>query len=323
MKPFESAFYPRFCWRHYAAHPRLLYAAPRHISLSLSFGVSDTQLDALLGSASPFVRWLGLVGLERRLRDSPQLIARIQSMEQLSEAQKVGVLGWLITRCRREDPLRTLLLADLLATLPVAIDRPSLDSLFVAMRNPLGRLYESPPWILNDILVPLVEAGRLSPDLTALVWITELLSAWKDADKRNSLFFQIDSEGAFTREVAALIAFSSDAKHGKLLELLEKETQRIMQVINRPLSYQMDYSKSHDAHAKVLWMACLVRQIIACTPHPITSKRSTALANFHQSIVKTARRWMWSRQHVTDAALLEFWRETAGLFDDELTIGLR
>ncbi|MBY4686601.1 nuclear transport factor 2 family protein [Burkholderia contaminans] len=30
MKPFESAFYPRFCWRHYAAHPRLLYAAPRH-----------------------------------------------------------------------------------------------------------------------------------------------------------------------------------------------------------------------------------------------------------------------------------------------------
>ncbi|WP_261315005.1 aldo/keto reductase, partial [Burkholderia contaminans] len=30
LKPFESAFYPRFCWRHYAAHPRLLYAAPRH-----------------------------------------------------------------------------------------------------------------------------------------------------------------------------------------------------------------------------------------------------------------------------------------------------
>ncbi|WP_244113954.1 IS66 family transposase, partial [Burkholderia cenocepacia] len=29
LKPFESAFYPRFCWRHYAAHPRLLYAAPR------------------------------------------------------------------------------------------------------------------------------------------------------------------------------------------------------------------------------------------------------------------------------------------------------
>ncbi|UUX43137.1 methyltransferase domain-containing protein [Burkholderia contaminans] len=33
MKPFESAFYPRFCWRHYAAHPRLLYAAPRHQSI--------------------------------------------------------------------------------------------------------------------------------------------------------------------------------------------------------------------------------------------------------------------------------------------------
>ncbi|NHB10911.1 MBL fold metallo-hydrolase, partial [Burkholderia cepacia] len=32
LKPFESAFYPRFCWRHYAAHPRLLYAAPRHFS---------------------------------------------------------------------------------------------------------------------------------------------------------------------------------------------------------------------------------------------------------------------------------------------------
>ncbi|MBR8387366.1 hypothetical protein KDX26_33695, partial [Burkholderia cenocepacia] len=31
LKPFESAFYPRFCWRHYAAHPRLLYAAPRQL----------------------------------------------------------------------------------------------------------------------------------------------------------------------------------------------------------------------------------------------------------------------------------------------------
>lgn len=293
------------------------------ISLSLSFGVSDTQLDALLGSASPLVRWLGLVGLERRLQDSPQLIARIQSLDQLSEAQKLGVLGWLITRCRREDPLRTRLLADLLATLPVAIDRPSLDSLFVAMRNPLGRLYESPPWILNDILVPLMEAGRLSPELTARIWIDELLSAWKDADKRNSLLFQIDSEGAFTREVAALIACSSDAEHGKLLGLLEKEAQRILQVINKPLSYQMDFSKSHDAHVKMLWMACLVCQIIACTPHPITSKRSTDLANFHHSTVKTARRWMWSPQHVTDAALLEFWHETAGLFDEKLTSRLR
>ncbi|WP_249192544.1 LysR substrate-binding domain-containing protein, partial [Burkholderia cenocepacia] len=35
LKPFESAFYPRFCWRHYAAHPRLLYAAPRHHPLVL------------------------------------------------------------------------------------------------------------------------------------------------------------------------------------------------------------------------------------------------------------------------------------------------
>ncbi|MCW5127493.1 hypothetical protein B7L18_032450, partial [Burkholderia cenocepacia] len=33
LKPFESAFYPRFCWRHYAAHPRLLYAAPRQQAL--------------------------------------------------------------------------------------------------------------------------------------------------------------------------------------------------------------------------------------------------------------------------------------------------
>jgi hypothetical protein len=28
LKLFESAFYPRFCWRHYDAHPRRHYAAP-------------------------------------------------------------------------------------------------------------------------------------------------------------------------------------------------------------------------------------------------------------------------------------------------------
>jgi hypothetical protein len=28
LSPFESALYPRFCWLHYAAHPRLDYAAP-------------------------------------------------------------------------------------------------------------------------------------------------------------------------------------------------------------------------------------------------------------------------------------------------------
>ncbi|WP_233533260.1 hypothetical protein, partial [Antrihabitans sp. YC2-6] len=39
MKPFESAFYPRFCWRHYAAHPRLLYAAPRHLANISHFGI--------------------------------------------------------------------------------------------------------------------------------------------------------------------------------------------------------------------------------------------------------------------------------------------
>ncbi|MBY4681293.1 hypothetical protein, partial [Burkholderia contaminans] len=39
LKPFESAFYPRFCWRHYAAHPRLLYAAPRHLANISHFGI--------------------------------------------------------------------------------------------------------------------------------------------------------------------------------------------------------------------------------------------------------------------------------------------
>uniref|UniRef100_UPI001ABBD204 spinster family MFS transporter n=2 Tax=Burkholderia stabilis TaxID=95485 RepID=UPI001ABBD204 len=75
LKPFESAFYPRFCWRHYAAHPRLLYAAPRQLVLGMlllvyalnwidrqiigilvipikhELGLTDTQLGTLGGVA--------------------------------------------------------------------------------------------------------------------------------------------------------------------------------------------------------------------------------------------------------------------------------
>jgi hypothetical protein len=298
-----------------------LYHALSRISLGIGFGASDQQLDALLASKSPYIRWFGLLALEQRLIRSPQLVERIRDIDQLSPIQRAGVLGWLLVQCRKNGVLRAVVLSELLSVLPEAIDKTWLDPLLDSMRSPINRLYECPPWILGDVLTPLIEAGRLASDLAAGAWVAELLAAWRDADERGTFLFKVDMEGAFTSEVAALLALSSESGLRNLLKPLTDEMRRTMQVANRPLARERNYSRSHDASVKALWIACLVRLTIIHTPRPMTSDRESALTKLHQSAVSVAKRWTWSRRSITDSALLEFWQQTLDFFDDELSTG--
>ncbi|WP_194727270.1 VPA1262 family protein [Noviherbaspirillum malthae] len=296
-----------------------LYHALSRISLSIGFGASDQQLDALLASKNAYIRWYGLLGLEQRLIHSPQLVEQVRGIDRLSPVQRAGVLGWLLAQGRNSTTLRAVVLVELLSTLPETIDKTWLDPLLNSMRNPLRRLYDNPPWILGEILAPLIEGGKLSTDLAAEAWVAELLSTWRDADERGSLLFKVNMEGAFTSEVAALLALTSESGWRKLLKPLNDEMRRITQVTNRPLAHQRDYSTTHDASVKALWIACLVRLVIVNTPRPMTSDRESALTKLHQSAVTVAKRWTWSRRSITDSALLEFWRQTRDCFGDELS----
>ncbi|WP_175984702.1 hypothetical protein, partial [Burkholderia stabilis] len=78
LKPFESAFYPRFCWRHYAAHPRLLYAAPRHPR-------QDNEKNI------PYARRLNLASQQNhpgaRIDGQPLSLAQLASLSGATEGQ--------------------------------------------------------------------------------------------------------------------------------------------------------------------------------------------------------------------------------------------
>ncbi|MDN7570919.1 plasmid partitioning protein RepB C-terminal domain-containing protein, partial [Burkholderia contaminans] len=106
LKPFESAFYPRFCWRHYAAHPRLLYAAPRHqehfmIRRAVERGVSPERLaKALSVDVSQIIKRMALLdGICAEATDllkdrqfSPELARALRKMKPTRQVECVELM---------------------------------------------------------------------------------------------------------------------------------------------------------------------------------------------------------------------------------------
>jgi len=288
------------------------------ISLASGFGCSSAQLDALLASSNALVRWLGLAALEVLLQSDHTLIPRVHAIGSLTPIQKSGVLAWLLLRGRSNDtPLRALLLTELVSSLPRKIDSNSLRVLLDSMRNPLGRIYDSRPWILADVLAPAVDLGILSVDQVASAWVDELFDYWRWSKGIGTLLFKLDSEGEFIKQVAALIACCSGSHASKLTKRLADEISAIQRTVTRPLSPQRDWGSVHQEYEKALWIACIVRLIVSITPRPIVGKLESGLWNLHETAMSLVSRWRWrDGMGGTDSSLLQFSAQLNELFND-------
>ncbi|WP_322019324.1 VPA1262 family protein [Paraburkholderia tropica] len=287
----------------------LLFQAISHISIGTGFGCSNAQLDALLSSSNHYVQWLGFVALETLLQDDHKLLPRVQNVGHLSQVQKACVLGWLLARSDRgATPLRIAIIGELHQTLPKVVDKCVLDALLDSMRNPLGRIYEANPWILTDVIAPLVEAERLSPDDVAQAWVDELFSYWQQSESRGSLLFDVQSEGVFTEQIAALLLCCSSSRQKKLLKRFSTEVDSIHRTVTQIFAHQVDYSRTRDEYHKAMWIGIVGRLMFANGSGPAPRVQAEEMGKIHTKTTGIVNRTNWSDSSTVERSLLQYWK---------------
>lgn len=255
-----------------------LKCAVRLVGFEIARGCSKPQFDALLASRNDFLRWMGFVAFEALLQDDPRAVSAVNGITRLGSPEKIQLLGWLIARAnRRQKPIRNALISEFMSALPVTLTDQDLAAALNSMRGPLKRLYDTPPWILQDVVAPLIQSGRVSVDQAAILWMKELVEVWEDEKEEKSLLFRADSEGAFTDEVASLLALAGTTAQKQLIIRLTKQLRTCGRTVRLPFSAQTNYSRYHRALVVSRWLTSLLNQALKRLPRP-----SLVEAEFHQ-----------------------------------------
>ena len=245
-----------------------LKCAARLISFEVERSCSPRQLEALLKSSNGLLRWIGYVAFENIALDDPQALSPSGSTSLLTADDRLSLLGWLTGRAvHRNVPMRQAVIQQLHASMPAKVDGAILKQSVDSMRNVLGKVYDSPPWMLQEVLLPLVNTQRLDVDALARLWFDELFSSWTER-VTSSIIFRTDTEGHFTDEVAGLCAVASTSVREAVLATVSKEVANHARVVQRPFSAQMDWSAYDLAFRMLLWISGFLRAWLEHSPQP-------------------------------------------------------
>ena len=245
-----------------------LKCAARLISFEVGRSCSPRQLEALLKSTNGLLLWIGYVAFESIAHDDPKALSPSGMTFLLAPNDRLDLLGWMTARAVHWNmPIRQALIHELHASMPEKLDDAALKRSVDSMRNIVGKVYDTPPWMLREILLPLVNTQRLGVDVVARLWFDELFNTWTMRDT-SSIIFRTDTEGHFTDEVAGLCAAASINVRKAILAKVSKEVAAHARVVQRPFSPQIDWSSYDQAFQMLLWISGFLWAWLEQSPRP-------------------------------------------------------
>lgn len=249
-------------------HPRtyaLVVETLKHICLSVSFDKHHDQIDALLQSNVNVITWVGLHALENAINRGNwrgEALSKIDHIEPASVRRTI--LCWLINEANYlNSDAKPQLIALLTQSLQAPLTDEELKDVLQPVRGHLGRLHHFTPWILESMLVPMLEQRAIDITQVAKQWLTELTTQWRAALKNDSLHFKLEADGAFTDELAAMSKYLSPADREELFRELRKAFNALARTIRQPLSAQVSWKSYCNAHEVNLWLYALARRVAA------------------------------------------------------------
>lgn len=256
------------CFRDSRRRQLGLKCAARLISFEVGRSCSIRQLEALLTSTNSLLLWVGYVAFESIANDDPKALAPSGMTSLLASDVRLELLGWMTARAvRRNMPIRQELIKELLASMPKKLDQAALKRAVDSMRNVVGKVYDTPPWMYREVLVPLVCTNQLEVDVIANLWFDELFHTWTKRDT-SSIIFRTDTEGYFTDEVARICAAASFSVQKAILAKVRNEVAAHARVVQRLFSAQINWSSCDQAFEMLLWISSFLWAWLELSPRP-------------------------------------------------------
>lgn len=238
----------------------LLSQVVSEISLSMQFDISAVQQDCLLRSSNGLLQWIGLNAIERQLEKPDGLTAVLQEVAAFPYLEQIQALGWMVNRAAGNPATAEVyngLVTALHRTLPTSVPAGELRCLVDSMRGHMRKLAWAEPWLSQDVVLPLLQTGRVIADDVCEIWSQELAaSLGMEVDHR---LFDREREGQTTNITAFLFAHSSPEQQSATLSVMEAIVKRQQRFVQKPLASTSSWTRWNDALMISMWILTFTR----------------------------------------------------------------
>lgn len=247
----------------------LITTALRHICVDPYHGNSQESVNALISSGTPILQWIGLHFLSDQIKNNDDAIQQFEQLDFFSTKEKLYILCWLINEANYLQSDSREVLIKHLGTL---IQQPLADHEFRELLEPVrghsGRLHHMTAWILEAMLVPMLEQGVVNPSQIAFQWLEDLIVQWKPESSDKHIFFNMKREGAFTDELVILFSCLSEIDQLRIVNNIKIVADKMARNIRKPIAAQVDWRIYSYSHFINLWIFALASRLQLFSKEP-------------------------------------------------------
>ena len=227
------------------------------ISLSVQFDINEEQRDRLVRSGNGLLQWMGLNAIEMLLEKPGGLARVLQLAAGFTYPERVRALGWLVHHAAgnaKKTEIYNGLVAALHEALPATIPADELRRLVDSMRGHMRQLAWTEPWLLLDVVLPLLQNDRAKFDDACEIWVQELADMLEPQLKDRAHLFDQTREGQTTNITAFLFANSSPERQQASLKSLQEILKRQRRIVQQPLASTSNWTRWDSALKVSLWI---------------------------------------------------------------------
>lgn len=244
----------------------LVIEAFKQICLSLGFDKHPAKIEALLHSETSIITWVGLHAFKDAINKGVWGVETLGLIDQITPASAhQTILCWLINEANYDQSdIKHHLIAKLTLSLEKPLSDQELQDILQPLRGRLGRLHHITPWILESLLLPMLEQKIIDKAQVSRAWLRELTNQWRSSLKENNgLYFTLEADGAFTDELATLTRYLAPEDQKAIVDELWKVFNALARTIRQPFSAQANWKSYFEAHKVNLWLYGLAQRINA------------------------------------------------------------
>lgn len=274
--------------------------------ICLGFNKDLGRIEALMHSETSIVAWVGLHALKNAINNGTVGIEALSNIDKIAPPSlQRTILCWLINEANYvEADIKHHLISKLTNSIIGPLSGKELQDILQPLRGRLGRLHHFTPWILESLLLPMLERKTIVIPLVVGQWLDELKSHWHAALDKDSLHFSLKADGAFTDELAILTTYLTKEEQETVVAELKKVFNMLARTIRRPFSAQVNWTSHIRGHEVNLWIYTLARRMDSLLGDN-TNDSLTALLRESELIVDR----LSDSEIVTNTELLTYMRE--------------
>lgn len=240
----------------------------RTMGRDLAYSKNLDRINSLLKSKTHLLKWFGINALSDGLNQGYYGVDSLSCIDFFKDEEiKIKIILWLINEANFANALikNEIIEKSLIDIFPRSLKSEDIKNFLVFVRGRLKKLYHFKPWVLESILLPLLESKKINIDQIADIWETELEYFWDLANKGECVSFNKNEEGYFTDEFAIIFCYLSTGRKLQTIKKIRKIFNNSARVIRKPLSSDASFRLYINAHEVNLWIGSLVKRLSCFT----------------------------------------------------------